>query len=597
MFVSYQEQHKERDELESIIASERIEAVFQPIFDIAKNKLLGYEALARGPRNTRFESPLSLFSKADQCGLRTELEEVCIRKAATRFVERRLPGRLFLNLSPDSMLRLNIIGSVLYRLLILDPDCPRLVLELSEKYPLNDMKQIRQLSELIHEQGHEIAIDDLGTGYSGLLAWAEVRPDYVKIDRHFVNGIHLDSVKREFVRSIHEISRGLFCKVIAEGIEDARELEVIRGIGIKFGQGFLLQPPDIEPDADIPEILTRAGRTLNPRFIHTSPSERVSELLTYVAPLPPDTRSETVMDIFKANQWLRSVPIVNGSSVPVGLVSRNSLQALFSGRFAHQLFGRDPISAHMNRQPIVVDHQLRLEEVSRLMTRNNDVNLNDDFILTREDRYIGVGQTSELLRRITEYNIRYARYSNPLTMLPGNVPIHEWIDELLFSGSDFRLAYIDLNSFKPFNDTYGYSRGDEVITALADILLECAAPEIDMVGHVGGDDFVVIFRGKDWEARCRRIMKLFEESKARFYPQEALDQGGIYCEDRQGNPVFHELLTVAIGVVNPDPGKCHSHHDVAALASAAKHQAKLMKSNYLFISRRRGPDGTLNNDQ
>lgn len=590
MVISYQEQHKDRDALESIIASERIEAVFQPIFDIAKNKLLGYEALVRGPRNTPLESPLSLFSKADRYGLRTELEELCIRKATSRFVERRLPGKLFLNLSPDSMLRLNTIGSVIYRLLILDPDCPRLVLELSEKYPLNDMKEIRQLSELIHEQGHEIAIDDLGTGYSGLLAWAEVRPDYVKIDRHFVSGIHEDSVKREFVRSIHEISRGLFCKVIAEGIEDARELEVIRGIGIKFGQGFLLQPPDSEPGTGIPEILTRAERTLSPRFIHTSPSETVSELLTYVAPLPPDTRSETVMDIFKANQWLRSIPIVNGSSLPVGLISRNNLQALFSGRFAHQLFGRDPISAHMNRHPILVDHQMRLEEVSRLITRNNDANLNDDFILIREDKYIGVGQTSELLRRITEYNIRYARYSNPLTMLPGNVPIHEWIDELLISGSDFRLAYIDLNNFKPFNDTYGYSRGDEVITALADILLECAVPEVDMVGHVGGDDFVVIFRGKNWEAQCGRIMELFEDSKTRFYPQEALDQGGIYCEDRQGNPVFHELLTLAIGVVNPDPAKCHSHHDVAALASAAKHQAKLKKSNYLFISRRRGPD-------
>jgi diguanylate cyclase (GGDEF)-like protein len=590
MVVSYQEQLKKRDELEAIIASERIEVVFQPIFDIGNNRLLGYEALARGPRNSRFEFPLSLFSSADQYGLRTELEELSIRKAASGFVDKRLPGKLFLNVSPDIMLRLNTIGSAIYRLLILDPDCPRLVLELSEKYPLHDMKQIRLLSELIHEHGHEIAIDDLGTGYSGLLAWSEVRPDYVKIDRHFVNGIHTDSVKREFVRSIHEISRGLFCKVIAEGIEDARELEVLRGIGIKFGQGFLLQPPGAEPETGVPEILTRAERTLSPRFIHTSPAETISELLTYVAPLPPDTRSETVMDIFKANQWLRSIPIVDGSSVPIGLISRNNLQALFSGRFAHQLFGRDPVSAHMNRSPVVVDHQMRLEEVSRLITRNNDANLNDDFILTRESRYLGVGQTSELLRRITEYNIRYARYSNPLTLLPGNVPIHEWIDELLAAGSDFRLAYIDLNNFKPFNDTYGYSRGDEVITALADILLQCAVPDVDMVGHVGGDDFVAIFRGGDWEARCARIIELFEQGKTRFYPREALDQGGIYCEDRQGNPVFHELLTVAVGVVNPDPSRCHSHHDVAALASAAKHQAKLRKSSYLFISRRRTPD-------
>jgi GGDEF domain-containing protein len=422
-----------------------------------------------------------------------------------------------------------------------------------------------------------------------LLTWAEVRPDYVKIDQHFVNGIHADNVKREFVRSIHEISRGLICHVIAEGIENARELEVIRGIGIKFGQGFLLQQPSREPETAIPEILGNTERTLSARFIHTRPSETVSELLTYVTPLPPDTRTETIMDIFKANHWLRSIPIVNGS-VPTGLISRTHLQALFSGRFSHQLFGHDPISLHMHKAPIVVDHQTRLEEVSRLITEKNDANLNDDFILTRENRYIGVGQTNELLRRITEYNIRFARHSNPLTMLPGNVPIHEWIDELLIMGSDFHFAYIDLNNFKPFNDTYGYSRGDEVITMLADILLQCVVPDIDMVGHIGGDDFVIIFRSNDWESRCKRIIEFFDGRKSRFYPPEAIAKGGIYCEDRQGNPVFHELLTVAIGVVNPDPAKCHSHHDVSALASAAKHQAKLQKTSHLFISRRRAPD-------
>jgi GGDEF domain-containing protein len=170
------------------------------------------------------------------------------------------------------------------------------------------------------------------------------------------------------------------------------------------------------------------------------------------------------------------------------------------------------------------------------------------------------------------------------------VPIHEWIDELLIMGGDFHFAYIDLNNFKPFNDTYGYSRGDEVITMLADILLQCIVPDTDMIGHIGGDDFVIIFRSKDWEPRCRRIIELFDGGKSRFYPPEVLAKGGIYCEDRQGNQVFHELLTIAIGIVNPDPAKCHSHHDVSALASTAKHQAKLQKTSHLFISRRRTPD-------
>ena len=192
-------------------------------------------------------------------------------------------------------------------------------------------------------------------------------------------------------------------------------------------------------------------------------------------------------------------------------------------------------------------------------------------MITRNGRYLGVGSVMDLLRRITELQVRNARYANPLTQLPGNVPIYDFIDDLLGQGSDFWIAYCDLDHFKPFNDVYGYSQGDEVIKTVAALLLEHMDDRLDFVGHIGGDDFIIILRGADWEARCRAVL------------------AGKGIEDRAGNATFFPLLSLSIGVAHPDPERCYSHHDVAALASEAKHQAKREPGNSLYRDRRQGP--------
>src|SRR5690606_20413911 len=112
--------------------------------------------------------------------------------------------------------------------------------------------------------------------------------------------------------------------------------------------------------------------------------------------------------------------------------------------------------------------------------------LSQDFIITRDGRFYGIGKTSTLLRRITEQQIRNARYANPLTLLPGNVPIHELLEELLARDEPFHVAYCDLDHFKPYNDCYGYSRGDEVIVYLAQIIQGEVDAQLDFVGHIGG---------------------------------------------------------------------------------------------------------------
>jgi EAL domain-containing protein (putative c-di-GMP-specific phosphodiesterase class I) len=97
-----------------------------------------------------------------------------------------------------------------------------------KKYPLEDYEVVATAVEYYRHQGFQISIDDLGSGYSGLRVWSELVPDYVKIDQYFIREIHKSSIKREFARSIHEISKSLNCAVVAEGIETEEELSVVR---------------------------------------------------------------------------------------------------------------------------------------------------------------------------------------------------------------------------------------------------------------------------------------------------------------------------------------------------------------------------------
>ena len=160
------------------------------------------------------------------------------------------------------------------------------------------------------------------------------------------------------------------------------------------------------------------------------------------------------------------------------------------------------------------------------------------------------------------------------------------------------MAYFDLNNFKPYNDIYGYSRGDKIIMMLSDVLKENIDQDKDRLGHIGGDDFVIVFNSDDWHERCESILDSFREEVKAYYNEEDLSNNGIYSEDRRGERQFFPILSLAIGIVDPNPSLCNSHHDVAVLATDAKHQAKKMGGNVLFVSRRRGNDRSyLSNDE
>lgn len=565
--------------IESMIEKKLVHSHFQGLINFYTEDYFAFESLVRTLPHLPPVRPDQLFLMAEQQGVLLEFDRLCVLQSIDLFSKLELPGLLFVNILP---INLGKILPVLAKKK--DPSALKgIVFEISEKHPLPNLESLKNYIAELRQLGALIAIDDLGSGHSGLITWAEIKPDFVKIDRHFISNIHNDSVKREFVRSIIEIAKGLRCKVIAEGIETIEELDTLHHLGIKLGQGFLLHRPESSPRPNFRDkryLNMSSGSQHHTNIRH---SETAESLIETVEPISPYTRAEAVNDIFKNAPNLRCLPIIDGA-IPIGIISRTTMQETFSGRYSHQLHGKKYIVNFMDCHPIIVNHLETLHEISSKITTSNSNDLNADFIITKNNHYCGVGKVGTLLKLLTNSQLQRARHSNPLTLLPGNVPIYEHIEDLINQQQGFHLAYLDINHFKPFNDYFGFSAGDEVIKNLAEIIIDKCTAKLDMIGHIGGDDFVVIFRSHDWEKKCRAILAAFQAFTLKFYSKEEIIQQGIWCQDRSGNQTFFNLLSLAIGVVHPEISDLLTHHDVSELASKAKKQAKKVDGNFLFIS-------------
>jgi len=239
-----------------ILASKAITTVFQPIFNVQAKTILGYEALTRGPENTELYSPDKLFHLAAQYDLISELEILCRDKAITRFAELKLQGKLFLNISPLVLLSKNHPqGETIKFVQQAGLSCDQIVIELSEKYPVPNDNMLSEALEKYRQFGFDVAIDDLGAGYSGLKLWSQLRPNIVKIDRYFVENCHQDSFKRKFLNAIFDLAQSAQAQVIVEGIETIEEFELLARLGMVYAQGFYLAKPAITPIRHYPNYL------------------------------------------------------------------------------------------------------------------------------------------------------------------------------------------------------------------------------------------------------------------------------------------------------------------------------------------------------
>ena len=300
--------------------------------------------------------------------------------------------------------------------------------------------------------------------------------------------------------------------------------------------------------------------------------------------------SNEVLNIFTHAPALEVIPVVE-NGIPLGLITRRNLVDRFAMQFIRELHGKKPCHVFMDRAPLIADKQTTLQDLSRMVTAGDRHHLYNGFIITDQGQYLGMGTGHDLIGEITEMQMNAARYANPLTLLPGNVPINEHIERLLKNGARFSACYVDLDNFKPFNDAYGYRKGDEIIQQTAQILEAFCDPTRDFVGHIGGDDFLILMQSEDAEYRFQAIADTFAAEVGQFFSQADISRGGYFSEDRRGQSVLNPLVTISLGALKVEPGNFCSHHQIAAAATESKRQAKRIPGNSLFIDRRTGPCG------
>lgn len=583
-----------RQQFIELLVNNDIHMVYQPVVELHSGRVIGYEALCRGPENSFFASPLILFGYAEKTNQLYALEKAA-REKALAALGRELAGySLFLNISPqvvhDPSFRADEIRAYLDQV---GATPARVAFEITERTSIEDFRAFRQALEYYRQHGFKVAVDDAGSGYSSLQAIAELQPDYIKLDLSLIRDIDKNPTKRNLVETFLVFAEKTGSRIIAEGIENGEEMACLQEMGVPFGQGFFLARPSYPP----PGVNKEAARLLAQNTGADNVRQRsrlgrmipVGSISKAVTTITTRTVTREVVDFFTRYPQVEGVAVLDDEQQPVGLVMRDKLFNQLGTQFGFAVYTERPISLVMDTQPLMVENDTPVEVVSQAAMARPDHKVYDSIIVTRNRSYHGLVSVRQLLDAITSVQVEAARFANPLTGLPGNRQIEEELLNRLSGEQPFSVIYSDLDHFKGFNDRYGFERGDQAIKLTASIITEQVArygrPD-DLVGHIGGDDFIVITRPEVAEEICRKIIETFDQRVPELYDPEDRERGYIDTTDRQDRPVRLPLMTISLALIDCQPGQYNNLEELARVSAELKRYAK-SKEGSVFVKERR----------
>jgi len=531
----------------------QLDFAFQPIVNIHSGVCYGCEALLRNYEAAGFSSISAFFDQAFRDEMLYPVDLALREKAIRKFSElswnRQI--RLFLNLDNRLLNSSNYrSGNTLNLLktygLVQDTVC----FELSERQKLDDVQEAIRILNVYRSQGFKIAVDDCGTGFSGLQVLYYTRPDFIKIDRFFIQDIENDPDKRLVVGSIVNIAHLMGSLVVAEGIETKQEYYGCRTIGCDLIQGYFVQ----FPETDISRLKTRYEQicklsSIDQRDKNAEDKKLISTEMTCIEAISCRCEIFEAFKFFRQKKDQNFFPVVNDNEEPLGIISEKSFKEYAYSRYGTALlqnpaFGKS-ITRFISKYPIA-DIHTPVEKILEIYSRNENI---EGILIVEDMKYKGFLSAHSLLKVLNEKNIAVARDQNPLTRLPGNTLIHEYVSQALQdTQNQYVLVYFDFDNFKPYNDTYGFRHGDRVILLFADMLRARTQYANRFAGHIGGDDFFMGIHGTTLEKVCSDVAKTAEEFRKNaesFYDPEAIRKGYILSKDRDGSDKAFPLLTVS----------------------------------------------------
>jgi EAL domain-containing protein (putative c-di-GMP-specific phosphodiesterase class I) len=289
-----------------------VHAVFQPIVDLRRGIVVGYEALARFAAPPE-ASPDRWLAEAESRGVADAL--------SARILSRALQQRT--SLPPNTFLSVNVApkdvaGPAVRGALLAPATLAGVVIEVTEHAPIGDFAELDRLLATFREAGAIIAVDDAGAGYAGLTHILELRPQIVKLDRALVSGIDRDEAKRVLVETIGNATGRLDAWLLAEGIERPEELDVLVGMGVPLGQGYALGRPSAPWSSVPPAMAARIRLATSRRDTGGTTIERVLE----ERPVVPEGSPLRATKLFTADPDLDVAVVVGEGRRPAGLVTR-----------------------------------------------------------------------------------------------------------------------------------------------------------------------------------------------------------------------------------------------------------------------------------
>ncbi|MBU1090318.1 MAG: response regulator [Candidatus Omnitrophica bacterium] len=288
------------------------------------------------------------------------------------------------------------------------------------------------------------------------------------------------------------------------------------------------------------------------------------------------TLSEENYEIIKAHNGEEALNIIKSKSLDLALI--DYAMPKMNGRQVCREVKNDILLSHL---PVI------------MVTGKGEVKDKIGGIDAGADDYVVKPfEPKELLARIRMILRRTARDldANPLTRLPGNISIINELTSRLENKSIFSVCYLDLDKFKAYNDKYGFEHGDEVIRETARIIMqrtkELNNPD-DFIGHIGGDDFVIVTTPKAVDNLCEKIIADFDKNSPKFYNHTDRKKGYIVASDRQGKEQKIPLISISIGVVSNEQRAIEHVAQIGEIGAELKHMAKNMdKSSYVKDKRK-----------
>jgi diguanylate cyclase (GGDEF)-like protein len=225
---------------------------------------------------------------------------------------------------------------------------------------------------------------------------------------------------------------------------------------------------------------------------------------------------------------------------------RSKFYQHLGGQYGFSLFLKKPISSIMSRDILIVDYHTTIDSVARnAMARNAD-EVYDLIIVTCEGRYFGIVSVMELLEKSIGIMVMNAKNLNPRSELPGNLMIEQQLERAVLEEKESIVLYFDIDNFKAYNDVYGFTNGDRVIRVITGVLRESSAQGECFIGHIGGDDFILISAQESALGICNNVIARFDQQIKAFYSDNDAEAGFIISKNRSGIEEVFPLMTLSV---------------------------------------------------